>query len=102
MTQKLVKNIIGNVASSYQVNLAIEVPNIAENYRNLHILICRHWYLQSLFKYTSRCWEVFFDWPDIFLLGRAWSYLEHAGKTWYEISYTFDKTIILSISVANR
>ena len=31
MTQKLVKNIIENVASSYQVNLAIEVPNITEN-----------------------------------------------------------------------
>ena len=23
-------------------------------------------YLQCLFKYTSRCWEGFFDWPDIF------------------------------------
>ena len=30
MTQNLVKNIIGNVASSYQVNLAIERPNITE------------------------------------------------------------------------
>ena len=28
MTQNLVKNLFGNVASSYQVNLAIEIPNI--------------------------------------------------------------------------
>ena len=28
---KLVKNIIGNVAMSYQVNLAIENPYITEN-----------------------------------------------------------------------
>ena len=31
MTQKLVKTIISDVASSYQVNLVIEVPNITEN-----------------------------------------------------------------------
>ena len=31
MTQNVVKNIIGNVASSYQVNLLIEIPNITEN-----------------------------------------------------------------------
>ena len=34
MTRNLVKNIIGNVASSYQVNLAIDIPNITENYIN--------------------------------------------------------------------
>ena len=56
MTQNLVKNIIGTVASSYQVNQAIEIPNITENYINSHIFI---WYLQCLFKYMSRCWEVF-------------------------------------------
>ena len=32
MTQNIVKNIIGNVASSYQVNLVIENPNMTENY----------------------------------------------------------------------
>ena len=31
MTQNIVKNIIGNVASSYQVNLAIVIPYKAEN-----------------------------------------------------------------------
>ena len=31
MTQILFKNIIRNVAMSYQVNLAIEIPNITEN-----------------------------------------------------------------------
>ena len=31
------QNIIGNVASSYQVNLAIEIPNITKKYINLHI-----------------------------------------------------------------
>ena len=30
MTQNLDKNIIGNVASSYQVNLGIEIPNVTE------------------------------------------------------------------------
>ena len=37
------KNIIGNVASSYQVNLAIEIPNVTENYINSHIFTCQHW-----------------------------------------------------------
>ena len=32
MTQNLTKNIIGGVVSSYQANLAIEIPNITENY----------------------------------------------------------------------
>ena len=35
--------IIGNVASSYQVNLAIEIPNLTENYINSHVFACRHW-----------------------------------------------------------
>ena len=43
MPQNLVKNIIGSVASSYQVNVAIEIPNITENYINLHIFACQHW-----------------------------------------------------------
>ena len=37
MTQNLVKNIIGNVASSYQVNLSIEIPNITEHYINWYV-----------------------------------------------------------------
>ena len=37
MTQNIAKNIIGNVASSYQVNLAIDIPNITENYINSHV-----------------------------------------------------------------
>ena len=43
MTQNVPKNIIGNVASSYQVNLAIEIPNITKNCINLHVFTCRHW-----------------------------------------------------------
>ena len=43
MTQNIAQNIIGNVASSYQVNLAIEIPNINENYINLRVFTCRHW-----------------------------------------------------------
>ena len=43
MTQNIVKNIIGNVASSYQVNLAIEIPNITENCFNSHVFTCWHW-----------------------------------------------------------
>ena len=66
MTQNLPKNIIGSVASIYQANLVIEIPNITENYVNSHLFTCRHWVAACLFKYTSRCWEVVFDWPDIF------------------------------------
>ena len=43
MTQNIVKNIIGNVASSKQVNLAIEIPNMTENYINSLIFTRRHW-----------------------------------------------------------
>ena len=43
MTQNIVKNIIGNVASSYQVNIAIEILSITENYINSHVFTCRHW-----------------------------------------------------------
>ena len=71
MTQNLVKNIIGNVASSYQVNLAIENANMTEKIHKF-----AHFHLSTLgicndYFCTSRCWEVFFDWPDIFLFGRA-------------------------------
>ena len=82
MTQNLSKNIIGNVASSYQVNLAIEIPNtlITENYI-LHIFTCRHiWYLQCLFKYTSRCWEVFLIGQIFFYSGGLRAYRNVSGK----------------------
>ena len=35
MTQNIVKNIIGKVASSYQVNLSIEIPNITKKIHKL-------------------------------------------------------------------
>ena len=50
-----------SLASSYmyQVNLAIEIPNITENYINSHVFTCRHWVSAILFfKFTSSCWEV--------------------------------------------
>ena len=40
MTLNPIKNIIGNVASSYQVNLAIDNPHITENYINSHLFTC--------------------------------------------------------------
>ena len=43
MTRNLFQNIIGNVASSYQVNLAIEIPNVTENDINLHFFTCQRW-----------------------------------------------------------
>ena len=61
MTQNIVKNIIGNVALSYQVNLTIEIPNITENYINSHVFTCDIGNLQCLFKSMSRCWEVFLN-----------------------------------------
>ena len=50
-TQNIVKNIIGNVASSYQVNQAIEIPYIAENCINSHVFTCS--------AMLIRCWKVF-------------------------------------------
>ena len=71
MTQNLVKSIIGNVASSYQVNLVIEIPNITENYINSHIFTCRHWVSAMLILIYVTLLGSFCDWPDIFLIGRA-------------------------------
>ena len=85
MTQNLVKNIIGNVASSYQVNLVIENADMTENYINSHIFTCRHWVSAMLILYVTLLGS-FFDWPDIFLFGRARSKPECVGKTRYEIS----------------
>ena len=72
MTQNLPKNIIGSVASIYQANLVVEIPNITENYVNSHLFTCRHWVAACLFKYTSRCWEVF-------LIGQIFFYSEGLG-----------------------
>ena len=72
MTQNLPKNIIGSVASIYQANLVIEIPNITENYVYSHLFTCRHWVAACLFKYTSRCWEVF-------LIGQIFFYSEGLG-----------------------
>ena len=69
MTQNLPKNIIDNVTSIYQANLVIEIPNITENYVNSYLFTCRHWVAACLFKYTSRCWEVF-------LIGHIFFYSE--------------------------
>ena len=71
MTQNLVINIIGNVASSYQVNLAKEIPNIIENYINSHVFTCRHWVGANVYLNICSVVGKFFGWPDIFLFGRA-------------------------------
>ena len=73
MTQNLIKNIISIVASSYQVNLAIEIPNITENYINSHVFTCRHWLSAMLIQIYITLLGSFFDWPDIFLFRRAGS-----------------------------
>ena len=80
MNQNLVKTIIGYVALSYQVNLAIEIPNITENYKNSHVFTCRHWYLQCLFKYTSGCWEVYLIGQIFFYLGGLGADRNVSGK----------------------
>ena len=72
MTQNLPKNIIGSVASIYQANLVTEISNITENYVNSYLFTCRHWVAACLFKYMSRCWEVF-------LIGQIFFYLEGLG-----------------------
>ena len=72
MTQNLPQNTIGSVASIYQANLVIEIPNITENYVNSHLFTCRHWVAAFIFKYTSRCWEVF-------LIGQIFFYSEVLG-----------------------
>ena len=48
---KISSKISGNVALSYQVNLAVDIPNIFARFT------CRHWLSAML---TTRCWEVFF------------------------------------------
>ena len=80
MTRFIVKNIIGNVALSYQVNLAIEIPNLTKNYINRTFSLVDIWYLQCLFKYTSRCWEVFLIGQIFFLSGELGANLNMSGK----------------------
>ena len=60
MTLNIVKNIIGNVASSYQVNRAIEIPNLNENYLS-RLGICNA-YLNIRHVVGS-----VLDWPEFFL-----------------------------------
>ena len=43
MTQNLSKNIIGSVASIYQANLVIEIPNITENHVNSRYVLIQIW-----------------------------------------------------------
>ena len=73
MTQNIAKNIIVNMSSSYQVNLAIESPNVTENYIDLHVFTCRHWVSARLIQINVTLLGSSFDWPDIFLIGRAQS-----------------------------
>ena len=70
MTKNIVKNIMGNVALSYQVNLAIENPNMTK----LHKLA--HFHLSTLgicnaYLNIRNVVGKFFDWLDIFLFQRA-------------------------------
>ena len=65
ITQNLSKNTSGAVTLCYQVNLAIDIPIITENYINSHLSLVTLGYLNCLFKYRSLCWEVF-DWSDYF------------------------------------
>ena len=68
MTQNIAKNIVGNVALSYQVTLAIET----ENYINSHVFTCRHWVsICNAYLNIRHVVGKFFDWPDIFLMGRG-------------------------------
>ena len=39
MAQNLSKNTSGTVTLCYQVNLAIDIPNITENYTNSHFFL---------------------------------------------------------------
>ena len=67
MAQNLVKIIIDNVALSFQVNHAIEIPNITGNYINSHFFTCQT-KLGIYYAYLNIGCVVgmFFDWPDCF------------------------------------
>ena len=93
ITQNIVKNIIGNVASSYQVNLPIEIPNIADNYINSHVFTWRHW-ASAMLIWIIR-WEVFFDWPHIFLIGRLGANRNMSGKLGMKLAINITRNHIL-------
>ena len=80
MTQNLVKNIIGNVTLRYQVNLVIEIPNIAENYINLHVFTCQHWVSAMLIQIYATLLGSFFYWLGIFLSGGLGAIRNVSGK----------------------
>ena len=71
------------MASSYQVNLAIEIYNITQNYINLHIFTCRQW-VSANYAYLNIRRIVgtlfFFDWPDIFYSGGLGANRNVSGK----------------------
>ena len=69
MTQNIIKNIIGNVASSYQVNLAIEIPNITEKITQTHTFSLSTLGICNIYLNTCHVVGMFFDWPDCFYLG---------------------------------
>ena len=73
MTKNLVKIIIGNVASSYQVNLSTEIPNITENYINSHAFTCHHW--------VSSMLNIRHD-VGMFLIGQIFFYSGGLGANW--------------------
>ena len=70
MTQNLVKNIIGIVASSYQVNLAIEIPNIT---RKLHKFARFHF---STLDVCNACLDIGHFVGKLFWLARYFSIRE--------------------------
>ena len=78
MTQNLARNIIDSVVSSYQVNLAIEIHNLTENY-----IAC--FYLSSLgicnaYLNIDHIVGMFFDWPDCFYSGGLGDNRNVSGK----------------------
>ena len=63
---KYCQNIIGNVAPSYQVNLAIGIPNIIENHINSHVFTLSTLGICNAYLNMRHVVGKFFDWPDIF------------------------------------
>ena len=83
MTQNIVKNIIGNVASSYQVNREIKTPNITKNYINSHVFTCQHCvYAMLIHLYVTLLGSFFFICRIYYLsgeLGVNWTMSEKLG-----------------------
>ena len=55
------------MASIYQANLVIEIPNMTENYVNWHVFTCRHWVSAMLIK-------IFVTLLGSFLIGQIFFY----------------------------